>query len=60
MLEGLRYLNLSNSILPWKVTLFFLRPLQYGGYLPLEPENYSRSRYIIIEHVLWPKIQDSD
>ena len=35
---------------------FFLRPLQDGGYLPWEPKNYSRSRYIIIQRVLSPKI----
>ena len=36
---------------------FFLRSFHGGGYLPREPQDYSRFRYIIIQHVLSPKIQ---
>ena len=36
---------------------FFLRLLKDGVHLPWEPENYSRSSYIIIQSVLSPEIE---
>ena len=45
------------SLYPIPLRAIILHPLQDGGYLQWEPENYSRSRYIIIQHVFQPKIQ---